>query len=73
MDFEDLVDPLHTVLLLVECQNGVIGPDSSLPALAEAAAGGLGPALGELASLVVTDIAGRSANEAGNRMSLHEL
>ena len=50
MEFEDLVDPSHTVLLLVECQNGVIGPESSLPALAEAAAGGLGPALGELAA-----------------------
>ena len=37
MDFEDLVDPPHTVLLLVECQNGVIGPDPGLPALAEAA------------------------------------
>ena len=47
MEFEDLVDPSHTVLLLVECQNGLIGPESSLPALAEAAAGGLGPALGE--------------------------
>ena len=54
MDLEDLVDPSHTVLLLVECQNGVIGPDSSLQALAEAAAGGLGPALGELASAART-------------------
>ena len=33
---EDLVDPIHTALLLVECQNGVIGEKSSFPALAEA-------------------------------------
>ena len=33
---EDLVDPVHTALLLVECQNGVIGEKSSFPALAEA-------------------------------------
>ncbi len=33
---KDLVDPNHTALLLVECQNGVIGEKSSFPALAEA-------------------------------------
>ncbi|GAA4928686.1 isochorismatase family protein [Streptomyces coeruleoprunus] len=33
---EDL-DPAHTVLLTVECQRGVVGPDSALPQLAAAA------------------------------------
>ena len=36
LEIKDLVDPNHTVLLLVECQNGVIGENSSFPALAEA-------------------------------------
>jgi len=30
----DLLDPATTVLLTVECQNGVVGPDSALPELA---------------------------------------
>ena len=50
MELENLVDPKHTALLLVECQKGVIGSESSLPALAEAAAGGLRSTLGELAT-----------------------
>ena len=37
LEIKDLVDPDHTALLLVECQNGVIGENSSFPALAEAA------------------------------------
>ena len=36
LEIKDLVDPSHTALLLVECQNGVIGEKSSFPALAEA-------------------------------------
>ena len=48
VELHDLVDPAHTVLCVVECQNGVIGAESSLPALAEEAAGML-PALTGLA------------------------
>ncbi|MDH6629937.1 nicotinamidase-related amidase [Streptomyces sp. LBL] len=33
----ELLDPVTTVLLTVECQQGVVGPDSALPALAEEA------------------------------------
>ncbi|MEV0600620.1 isochorismatase family protein [Streptomyces sp. NPDC050315] len=33
----DQLDPATTALLTVECQNGVVGPDSALPELAEAA------------------------------------
>ncbi|MDL2078038.1 isochorismatase family protein [Streptomyces sp. GXMU-J15] len=33
----ELLDPAHTVLLTVECQQGVVGPDSALPELAKEA------------------------------------
>ncbi|MER5756476.1 cysteine hydrolase [Streptomyces sp. NPDC002088] len=33
----ELLDPASTVLLTVECQQGVVGPDSALPELARAA------------------------------------
>ncbi|MFI9249071.1 cysteine hydrolase [Streptomyces sp. NPDC053069] len=33
----ELLDPGHTVLLTVECQQGVVGPDSALPDLAREA------------------------------------
>ncbi|MET9502760.1 cysteine hydrolase [Streptomyces sp. NPDC006622] len=33
----DLLDPRHTVLLTVECQRGVVGPDAALPELAHEA------------------------------------
>ena len=33
----ELLDPATTVLLTVECQQGVVGPDSALPELARAA------------------------------------
>ncbi|TXS46101.1 cysteine hydrolase [Streptomyces sp. uw30] len=33
----ELLDPATTVLLTVECQRGVVGPDSALPELAEQA------------------------------------
>lgn len=36
-DIAPLVDPAHTVLLLQECQKGVIGSLSALPEMAEAA------------------------------------
>jgi biuret amidohydrolase len=36
-DIAPLVNPAHTVLLLQECQKGVIGPLSNLPEMAEAA------------------------------------
>jgi nicotinamidase-related amidase len=38
VDVAALVDPAHTALVLQEVQNGVVGPVSALPALAEAAA-----------------------------------
>jgi nicotinamidase-related amidase len=37
-ELRDLVDPSHTALVLQEVQNGVVGPQSALPALAQAAA-----------------------------------
>ncbi|KUM70096.1 cysteine hydrolase [Streptomyces curacoi] len=36
-ELSELLDPATTVLLTVECQQGVVGPDSALPELAEAA------------------------------------
>jgi nicotinamidase-related amidase len=38
LDLVELVRPAHTALVLQEVQNGVVGPNSALPALAEAAA-----------------------------------
>ena len=32
----DLIDPSHTALVIIEAQNGVIGPNTALPALAQA-------------------------------------
>jgi nicotinamidase-related amidase len=37
IDLGDLVKPAHTVLITQECQEGVLGKDVPLPALAEAA------------------------------------
>ncbi|MGW1895573.1 isochorismatase family protein [Streptomyces sp. NPDC002004] len=49
-ELRELVDPATTVLLTVECQQGVVGPDSALPELAdEARASG---ALARVARLV---------------------
>ncbi|MDO0916528.1 cysteine hydrolase [Streptomyces sp. DT2A-34] len=36
-ELSDLLDPATTVVLTVECQQGVVGPDSALPELAEQA------------------------------------
>lgn len=44
----DLVDPAHTVLVTQELQGGVVGPDSALPQLAEAAAREAVPNAGRL-------------------------
>lgn len=44
-----ILDPAKTALIIVECQNGVVGKDASLPALAAAAAPVL-PTLGALAA-----------------------
>ncbi|MEW2487541.1 cysteine hydrolase [Streptomyces sp. NPDC048411] len=51
------LDPATTVLLTVECQQGVVGPDSALPELAEEASGS--GALHHVARLVA------AAHEAG--------
>jgi nicotinamidase-related amidase len=37
-ELRELVDPSHTALVLQEVQNGVVGPQSALPALAASAA-----------------------------------
>ncbi len=42
-DLSSLIDPSHTALVTQECQDGVIGDRSPLPALAEAARNGLIP------------------------------
>lgn len=49
VELADLVDPARTALCLQECQNGVIGRESNLPALAEEAAHGLIPNVARLA------------------------
>ncbi|MGW4734577.1 cysteine hydrolase [Streptomyces shenzhenensis] len=46
----ELLDPTATVLLTVECQQGVVGPDGALPELARAARSS--GALGNVARLV---------------------
>ncbi len=50
MDLGDIIDPATTALVLQECQNGVIGELSALPALAEAAKEGLIPNVAALAT-----------------------
>lgn len=49
VDLASLVDPAHTALVTQECQNGVIGDRSLLPALAEAARAELIPNVARLA------------------------
>ncbi|MFJ5265436.1 cysteine hydrolase [Streptomyces sp. NPDC088387] len=46
----ELIDPVTSVLLTVECQQGVVGPDSALPELAQQARGS--GALANVARLV---------------------
>ncbi|PWI19903.1 isochorismatase [Streptomyces sp. Act143] len=53
----ELLDPATTVLLTVECQQGVVGPDSALPELAEEARSS--GALANVARLV------RAAHDSG--------
>ena len=59
IDLRELVRPAHTVLLLQECQEGVIGPRAVLPELAAASGGGLVTALAGLT---------RAARTAGIRV-----
>ena len=54
MDLGDIIDPATTALVLQECQNGVIGELSALPALAEAAKEGLIPNVAALANAART-------------------
>lgn len=49
MELREIIDPATTALVLQECQNGVIGELSALPALAEAAKEGLIPNVAALA------------------------
>ncbi|MER6675390.1 isochorismatase family protein [Streptomyces sp. NPDC000983] len=60
----ELLDPVATVLLTVECQQGVVGPDSALPELAEAARSS--GALANVARLV-------AAARAGGVQVIHAL
>jgi nicotinamidase-related amidase len=48
LDLPTLVDPTHTALVTSEVQNGVVGPRSALPVLAEAAAVEMLPNLSRL-------------------------
>ncbi|WP_420433757.1 cysteine hydrolase [Candidatus Poriferisocius sp.] len=50
MELREIIDPATTALVLQECQNGVIGELSALPALAEAAKEGLIPNVAALAA-----------------------
>ncbi len=54
MELGDIIDPATTALVLQECQNGVIGELSALPALAEAAKEGLIPNVASLATAART-------------------
>ena len=49
MDLSEMINPTTTALVLQECQNGVLGELSALPALAEAAKEGLIPNAAALA------------------------
>ena len=48
LDLDQLLAPSHCALVTQECQRGVIGDRSALPALAEAAQGGMIQAVAEL-------------------------
>ena len=51
IDLGALLDPRHCALITSECQNGIIGPSTSLPALnAAVEEAGLRPQLGKLAA-----------------------
>ncbi|MDE0613241.1 MAG: cysteine hydrolase [bacterium] len=54
MELREAIDPATTALVLQECQNGVIGELSALPALAEAAKEGLIPNVAALATAART-------------------
>lgn len=50
INLESLIEPATTVLVMQECQVGVIGEQSVLPALADECRGGLIPKVAELAA-----------------------
>ena len=54
MELREAIDPATTALVLQECQNGVIGELSALPALADAAKEGLIPNVAALATAART-------------------
>lgn len=74
VDLHALLDPRHTALLTMECQQAIIGDQAVLPALAEAVrASGLRGTLGTLAARaravglpVVHNLAWRRADGAGS-------
>ncbi len=72
LDLAQLLDPTHTALVMNECQNGVVGAQSNLPELANAAQQGMLPRLGVLTraaraagATVVHGIAMRRADGKG--------
>ncbi len=50
LDLRDLVQPAHTVLITQECQQGIVGNQSLLPAMAEAAGKEMVPNIARLAA-----------------------
>lgn len=81
MELREIIDPATSALVLQECQNGVIGELSALPALAEAAKEGLIPNMAALAATART--AGvrvihctaqhRADGWSGNRNARHDV
>lgn len=49
VDLTELLDPLHTAVVTSECQSGVLGPQTQLPALADVARERAIPNMGRLA------------------------
>lgn len=73
VDLRALVDPVHTVVVTQECQNGVIGPEAALPQLAEIARRHMVPAAARLVAAartadvpVVHCVAARRADGQGS-------
>lgn len=73
VDLGPLLDPAHTAVITSECQNGVIGPDSVLPELAESAAKELIPngarvcaAARSVGASVIHCTAGRRTDDRGS-------
>jgi nicotinamidase-related amidase len=73
VDLGPLLEPVHTAVITSECQNGVIGPGSVLPELAESAAKELIPngakvcaAARSAGAAVIHCTAGRRADDRGS-------